>query len=81
MAWAPLGGGNFNDDSHPRYRIIVSTASALADKYGTGINQVLIAYLLKHPSGIIPVLGTTKVERLQQARRCKDHFAFKRRLV
>jgi predicted oxidoreductase len=71
MAWAPLGGGNFNDDSHPRYRIIVSTASALADKYGTGINQVLIAYLLKHPSGIIPVLGTTKVERLQQARDAK----------
>lgn len=68
MAWAPLGGGIMNDDSHPRYRSIVSAATALAEKYNTGVNQVFIAYLLKHPSGIIPVLGTTKIERLQQAR-------------
>jgi predicted oxidoreductase len=68
MAWAPLGGGIMNDDSHPRYRSIIATATELAEKYNTGVNQVFIAYLLKHPSGIIPVLGTTKIERLQQAR-------------
>lgn len=67
MAWAPLGGGIMNDDSHPRYRAIIATASQLAEKYNTGVNQVFIAYLLKHPSGIIPVLGTTRIERLQQA--------------
>jgi predicted oxidoreductase len=68
MAWAPLGGGIMNDDSHPRYRSIIAAATALAEKYNTGVNQVFIAYLLKHPAGIIPVLGTTKIERLVQAR-------------
>lgn len=68
MAWAPLGGGLLNDESHPRYRSIAATAAQLAKKYDTGINQVLIAWLLMHPSGIIPVLGTTKVERLVQAK-------------
>lgn len=72
MAWAPLGGGIMNDDSHPRYRAIITAATTLAQKYNTGVNQVLIAYLLKHPSGIIPVLGTTKIERLNQAREAKD---------
>jgi predicted oxidoreductase len=72
MAWAPLGGGIMNDDSHPRYRAIIATATQLAEKYNTGVNQVFIAYLLKHPSGIIPVLGTTRIERLQQAREAKD---------
>ncbi len=72
MAWAPLGGGIMNDDSHPRYRSIVSVASSLSEKYSTGINQILIAYLLKHPSGIIPVLGTTKIERLQQAKEAQN---------
>jgi predicted oxidoreductase len=72
MAWAPLGGGIMNDDSHPRYRAIVAAATSLAQKYNTGVNQVLIAYLLKHPSGIIPVLGTTKIERLNQAREAKN---------
>ncbi len=72
LAWAPLGGGIFSDDTHPRYRSIVSTASALAEKYDTGVNQLLIAWLLSHPSGILPVVGTTKIERLVQARQAGD---------
>ena len=60
MAWSPLGGGILSDDTHPRYRAIAACAAELAAKYFTGINQVLIAFLLAHPSGIIPVVGTTK---------------------
>lgn len=67
MAWAPLGGGLLNDELHPRYRSIAATASSLAEKYATGVNQVLIAWLLAHPAGIVPVVGTTKTERLLQA--------------
>jgi predicted oxidoreductase len=72
MAWAPLGGGLLNDDTHPRYRSIAATASELAAKYLTGINQILIAFLLAHPSGIIPVLGTTKIERLSQVKEASN---------
>lgn len=68
MAWSPLGGGIINDDTHPRYRSIASIASEIAVQYNTGINQVLIAWLLAHPAGIIPVVGTTKIERLLQAK-------------
>ena len=74
MAWSPLGGGIFNDDSIPNYRKIVSTANELAEKYTTGINEILVAFLLKHPSGIIPVVGTTKVERLLQAKAAKNIY-------
>lgn len=72
MAWAPLGGGILNDDAHPHYRSIASTAASLAEKYNTGINQILIAFLLAHPSGIIPALGTTKIERLVQAKEANE---------
>jgi predicted oxidoreductase len=68
MAWAPLGGGLFTEEDHPTFRNIVNTASALAKYYNTGINQILIAFLLKHPAGIIPVLGTTKIDRLIQSK-------------
>lgn len=68
LAWAPLGGGVFSDDTHPRYRSIIAAATLLAEKYKTGVNQLLIAWLLSHPSKIIPVVGTTKIERLVQAR-------------
>ncbi len=71
MAWAPLGGGMISDDTHPRYRSISSVAAKLAKKYETGLNEILIAWLYAHPSKIIPVVGTTKLERLLQA---KDAF-------
>ena len=68
MAWAPLGGGAFDDDTHPRFRSIVTTATMLASKYGCGVNEIMIAWLHTHPSGILPVIGTTKIERLIQAK-------------
>jgi predicted oxidoreductase len=68
MAWSPLGGGLFTDETHHRYRSITVTALQLAEKYNTGVNQILVAWLLTHPSGIIPVVGTTKVDRLLQAK-------------
>lgn len=68
MAWAALGGGLLTDDAHPHYRSIIGTATELAEKYATGVNQILIAFLLMHPANIIPVVGTTKIERLLQAK-------------
>ena len=68
MACAPLGGGLFTDDSHPRFRSIVAAATELAEKYNTGLNEILLAWLHTHPSGIVSVIGTTKIERLLQAK-------------
>lgn len=68
MAWAPLGGGILNDDTHPRFRSIVSTATELGLKYNCGVNEILLAWLYVHPAGILPVIGTTKIERLIQAK-------------
>lgn len=72
MAWAPLGGGIMTNDSHPRYQLIAARATALAKKYNTSVNQILIVWLVQHPAKIIPVLGTTKLERLLQAQYIKD---------
>lgn len=72
MAWSPLGGGILSDEGHPNYRSISRTASALAEKYNTGINQILIAFLLKHPTRILPVVGTTKIERLLQVKEASN---------
>ncbi len=68
MAWAPLGGGLFSDERHPRFRAITATATELAEKYDTGLNEILLAWLHTHPAGIQTVIGTTKVERLLQAK-------------
>lgn len=68
MAWSPLGGGKLlGDIEEVRNKRILAAAQFLADKYDVNIDQVLLAFLFNHPANIIPVLGTTKINRLKKA--------------
>ncbi|MCG9898408.1 MAG: aldo/keto reductase [Hydrotalea sp.] len=72
MAWAPLGGGKVTDDTHPRYRAITKAVEPIAAKHGCSMNDVLMAWLYKHPAGILPILGSVKPHRLKQAQKAAD---------
>jgi predicted oxidoreductase len=68
MSWGSLGSGRFHaDDGDERNKRILAVAIMLAKKYNASVDQVLLAFLFKHPSGIIPVIGSTKIERLKSA--------------
>lgn len=68
MAWAPFGGGNlFREESDERALRIMAVAGMLAEKYLVTVEQVLLNWLFMHPSGIHPIVGSTKSERLQNA--------------
>ena len=41
--------------------------SVLCEKYNVGADQILLAWLRKHPTSIIPVLGTSKLSRVKSA--------------
>ena len=62
MAWSPLGGGEIfaNDRSELRVKL-----DAIAAEHGVDTAAVAVAWLLKHPSGILPVMGTNNVERIK----------------
>lgn len=68
MAWAPLGSGAlFSDAPDERSIRILKVCEQLAAKYGLATDTILLTFLHRHPAHIIPVLGTAKIERLQQA--------------
>lgn len=68
QSWSPLGGGRLTADADDEpSRRIVAAAEIIGRKYGVDFDQVLLAWLHQHPSGITPVLGTTKVERVRKA--------------
>jgi predicted oxidoreductase len=67
MAWSPLGGGNLFKAEDEQSMRIIAVATLLAEQYDTQPDLVLLAWLLQHPSGILPVLGTAKTERLLEA--------------
>ena len=61
MAWSPLAGGK-----------LFSGAGELwskKGKYSATETQLSLAWLLKHPSGIFPVIGTTQVQRIIESAR------------
>ncbi|MCX6319267.1 MAG: aldo/keto reductase [Bacteroidetes bacterium] len=68
MAWAPLGSGAlFNNEPDERSTRILQTAAPLATKYQIEADLILLAFLHRHPSGIVPVLGTSKASRIISA--------------
>ena len=65
MSWSPLGYV-FKEDTEQTRRIHKQLGTLL-DKYNATEDQLLLAWILKHPSNIIPVVGTTTKQRLKDA--------------
>ncbi len=68
MAWSPLGGGSLmTDPGTEKNKRVLEVAELLSKKYETTVQNILLLFLTRHPAAIIPVLGTSKIERLKSA--------------
>ncbi len=61
MAWSPLGGGSLFAESSGRLRRALDT---IATAQGVDAAAVAVAWLLRHPAGILPVMGTNNLARI-----------------
>jgi predicted oxidoreductase len=74
-SWSPLargmlGDGGRVDPSDPRaggLQALLDLLDAKAKQYGVSRSVVALAWLLKHPSRIIPIVGSVNPERIQDA--------------
>ncbi|GAA4279057.1 aldo/keto reductase [Aquimarina mytili] len=68
MGYSTLAGGKFfAKDPEDRVIRINAVVDKLAKKYDMTPDQVLTTWILKHPSGILPIIGSTKINRIQSA--------------
>lgn len=65
MAWSPLGIV-FREDTEQTRRIHKQLGDLL-EKYNATEDQLLLAWILKHPARIHPVIGTTNPKRIENA--------------
>jgi predicted oxidoreductase len=72
MAWSPLGGGKFLTGNNEIGIRVLNGLNLLAYKYQATPSQLLLAWLLRHPSNIFPVIGTTKPERIEESVKSLD---------
>jgi predicted oxidoreductase len=63
MSWNPLGTV-FREDIEQTRRL-KKLLVQLVEKYGVGSDTILLSWILKHPSKIIPVAGTVNIARIQ----------------
>jgi len=74
LAWSPLGGGVLGSPEiasgqgprHPVSAQLQETISAIAEARGVNRAVVTLAWLLKHPSKIVPIIGSTDPQRIEE---------------
>lgn len=70
QAWSPLATGRLGGDpadAEPSLRPVADAVHAAAKRHGCSIEALLVAWLLRHPAGIQPIVGTTSPQRLAAA--------------
>ncbi len=72
MAWSPLGGGKFLAGENESSRRVLDGLNQYGQRHHASPSQLLLAWLLKHPSTIFPVIGTTKPERIVESVKSLD---------
>lgn len=70
MAWSPLG--NVFKEDNEQTRRIHRQLGELLEKYDATEDQLLLAWILRHPSQILPVIGTTTKSRISDAVKAMD---------
>jgi predicted oxidoreductase len=67
MVWSPLGGGAIFNPQTDQARRLSDTMHTVAEAHEARLDQIALAWLLKHPVTMIPVLGTGKIDRIRAA--------------
>lgn len=75
MAWSPLAGGRLvsnaavelSDPHHTKKLKLRETLDAVAREHQTTRSVIALAFLLKHPSKIIPIVGSTNQTTIKES--------------
>lgn len=66
LAWSPLAGGRLSSGEDVRPEL-VAVLDRLADAHSTTRTAIAIAFVLAHPSAPVALLGTQRLERVEEA--------------
>jgi aryl-alcohol dehydrogenase-like predicted oxidoreductase len=75
LSWSPLGGGFLAgggklDPKHPKFALryaLVELLDEIAARHNVTHSVLALAWLLKHPSGIIPIVGSANPKNIKAA--------------
>lgn len=67
MIYSPLAGGRILSDPSEKAARIRNALNSLSGKYNASPDQIALAWIFKHPSDPSVIIGTGKIDRIQEA--------------
>lgn len=66
MAWSPLGGGRLAAPESARDKAVAAALDAVAAAQGVSRTVAAYSWLMAHPAGIIPIIGSQNPARIAE---------------
>jgi predicted oxidoreductase len=66
MAWSPLGGGTLAAPATARDKAVAAALDVVANAQGVSRTVAAYSWLMAHPAGIIPIIGSQNAERIAE---------------
>ena len=67
LAWSPLGGGRIATPETAREQAVASALDVVAQEQGVSRSTAALSWLMAHPAGIIPIIGSQNADRIAEA--------------
>lgn len=68
MGWSPFAGGRLFDLTNEAAARLAREAEILSPKYDNAtLEQLAYAWVLAHPAGVLPIVGTNRISRIESA--------------
>ena len=72
MAWSPLGGGRLVHAENDRDHAVAIALDKVADEQGFSRAVAAYSWLMAHPAGIVPIIGSQSSERITESVKALD---------
>ena len=66
LAWSPLGGGRLLNPETARDKNVANALDQVAQEQGVSRSVAAYSWLMAHPAGIIPIIGSQQIERINE---------------
>ena len=66
LAWSPLGGGRLANPASERDRAVAKALDAVAKAQGVSRSVAAYSWLMAHPAGIVPIIGSQQADRIAE---------------
>lgn len=67
LAWSPLAGGRLLSPASDRHRAVAAELDRIAGEQGVSRSVAAYGWLMAHPSGIVPIIGSQSPERIVES--------------